>query len=259
MTLMTNQQFVCSFPTCAMFGRSVALLCLSLLCVVAEGFSQSDAANAAPVNVPATAAQTTSDQSTSANQDTLASCGGPNCDRLIEVARDVAPEWAATLEAARAKDAETFRATAAKFGKRLCSLAVLRERKPELYRIRVEELRVQGQLEALGSQWMSARLGNRSEDADGLESQIRALAGTLVDLNLRSRAMELAEIDAVMRTMRTELERDARARTETIEKMVSACRGGSCEAVLGGRTAVLEAQATPPSGSPAIPTTPKSP
>ena len=181
----------------------------------------------------------------------------PDPDALIAVARDVSPEWAKTLESARAKDPQTFRAAAAKLGKRLSSLAVLRERKPDLYLLRVEELRVQGQLDGLGPIWMSARVGNRKEESEQLESQIRTLAGTLVDLNLRSRAMELAEIDSVMRTMRADLERDARARHETVERMVNACREGSGENVLGGRSPVepssVSAPVLPPVSSPAPP------
>jgi hypothetical protein len=161
--------------------------------------------------------------------------GGPDADALISVARDVSIEWAKTLESARAK---VFRAAAAKLGKRLSSLAVLREHKPALYALRVEELKVQGQLDGLGPQWISARMGNRAEEAAQLEAQIRGLAGTLVDLNLRSRAMELAEIDAVMRTMRADLQRDASDRNETVERMVVAVRDGTGELILGGRSPV---------------------
>jgi hypothetical protein len=164
--------------------------------------------------------------------------GGPDADALISVARDVSIEWAKTLESARAKGPEVFRAAAAKLGKRLSSLAVLREHKPALYALRVEELKVQGQLDGLGPQWISARMGNRAEEAAQLEAQIRGLAGTLVDLNLRSRAMELAEIDAVMRTMRADLQRDASDRNETVERMVVAVREGTGELILGGRSPV---------------------
>ena len=164
--------------------------------------------------------------------------GGPDADALISVARDVSPEWAKTLETARAKDPETFRAAAAKLGKRLSSLAVLREHKPALYALRVEELKVHGQLDGLGPQWISARMGSRAEEAAQIEIQIRGLAGTLVDLNLRSRAMELAEIDAVMRTMRADLQRDASGRNETVERMVVAVRDRTGELILGGRSPV---------------------
>ncbi len=175
--------------------------------------------------------------------------GGPDADALISVARDVSPEWAKTLETARAKDPETFRAAAAKLGKRLSSLAVLREHKPALYALRVEELKVQGQLDGLGPQWVSARMGNRAEEAAQLEIQIRGLAGTLVDLNLRSRAMELAEIDAVMRTMRADLQRDANGRNETVERMVVAVRDATGELILGGRSP-LDASAASKTAAP---------
>lgn len=188
--------------------------------------------------------------------------GSPDPDALIAVAGDVSPEWAKTLKDARAKDPATFQAAAARLGKRLASLAVLRQHKPALYALRVEELRVQGQLEGLGAQWGSARLGNRHEEAQRVESQIRSLAGTIVDLNLRSRAMELAEIDAVMRTMRAGLERDARARDETVSKIVDAYRDGpeapSLGALLGGRSPVDQA-ATPPAAEPAAPAAPPTP
>ena len=97
---------------------------------------------------------------------------------------------------------------------------------------------MQGQLDGLGPQWISARMGSRAEEAAQIETQIRGLAGTLVDLNLRSRAMELAEIDAVMRTMRSDLQRDASGRNETVERMVVAVRDGTGELILGGRSPV---------------------
>ncbi len=199
-----------------------------------------------------------------ANANCQVRSGTPDPDALIAVAGDVSPEWAKTLEDARTKDPETFRIALAKVGKRLASLAVLRQHKPALYALRVEELRVQGQLEGLGAQWGSARLGNRQEEAQKVESQIRSLAGTIVDLNLRSRAMELAEIDTVMRTMREGLERDARARDETVSKIVDVYRDGqevpNLAALLGGRSPVEATPPLPPSPpTPPLPPTPPTP
>jgi len=161
----------------------------------------------------------------------------PDDDALIAVAKDVSPELAKTLEAARAKDPASFRAAAAKLAKRLSSLAVLRERKPELYKLRVEELRVQGQLDGLKEEWASARLGNRVEEAQKIEGQIRKLASTLVDLNLRSRGLELAQIDALLRSMLADYRHDVDDRNQTIERVVNALRDGT-EVMLGGRAPV---------------------
>lgn len=161
----------------------------------------------------------------------------PNDDALIAVAKDVSPELAKTLGAARAKDPASFRAATAKLAKRLSSLAVLRDRKPELYKLRVEELRVQGQLDGLKEEWASARVGNRVEEAQKIEGQIRKLAGTLVDLNLRSRGLELAQIDALLRSMLADYRRDVDDRNQTIERVVNGLRDGT-EVVLGGRAPV---------------------
>ncbi len=182
---------------------------------------------------------------------------GASPDELIAVAKDISPEWAATLEAARAKDSAAFEAVAAKGSRRLASLAVLKARKPELYALRIEEIRVQGELNDLSQHWASATLGGRTAEAESLETRIRGLAGTLVDLNLRSRAMELAEIDAVMRAMRKDLERDTRGRDDSINLVVDACRNGDEPPVLGGRAPISSGQEIPrdPSVEPAkVPT-----
>ena len=199
-------------------------------------FASADEASAA--GIAAVSGENGSSARNNSRAEGQSRAGGPDADALISVARDVSPDWAKTLESARAKGPEVFRAAAAKLGKRLSSLAVLREHKPALYALRVEELKVQGQLDGLGPQWISARMGNRAEEAAQLEAQIRGLAGTLVDLNLRSRAMELAEIDAVMRTMRADLQRDASGRNETVERMVVAVRDRTGELILGGRSPV---------------------
>ena len=175
----------------------------------------------------------------------------PDPQTIIDVARDVSPELLAMLEQARASDPEAFREAVARAGKRLTSLAVLRVHKPALYALRIEEIRVQGELESAGSKWMTERGAAGESAALQAEARVRDLAGRLVDLNLRSRAMELAEIDAVVRTMRIDLERDARRRDATVEEVVIGVREGRQETLLGGRTATLPDGAAPvqsPSG-----------
>ncbi len=163
---------------------------------------------------------------------------GVSPEALIEVAREVSPEWGTSLAEARARDPEAFKAAMSKGFRRLSSLAVLKARKPALYALRVEEIRVQGEIDALGPMWASASLTARAEEAASLEARIRGLSGTLVDLNLRSRAMELAELDAVMRSMRLELERDSRARESSVDAVVAACKAGSPSSVNLGRAPV---------------------
>jgi len=156
-------------------------------------------------------------------------------DRIIAVARDLSPELAARLDEARSRDADSFRSALGAQAKRLGSLAVLRERRPELYAIRIQELRLEAQVLALGEQLHSAIDAGRTDDAARLEATLRPLVLSFVDSNLRSRAVELASLDAMMRELRVDLERDARQRTDTVEQWVSALRQGKEPVALGGR------------------------
>ncbi len=156
-------------------------------------------------------------------------------DRIIAVARDLSPELATRLDEARARDVDSFRAALGAQAKRLGSLAVLRERRPELYAIRIQELRLEAQVLALGEQLQSAIDSGRTDDAVRLEATLRPLVLSFVDSNLRSRAVELASLDAMMRELRVDLERDARQRTDTVERWVEALRDGREPVALGGR------------------------
>ena len=156
-------------------------------------------------------------------------------DRIIAVARDLSPELATRLDEARARNADAFRSALGAQAKRLGSLAVLRDRRPELYAIRIQELRLEAQVLALGEQLRSAIDAGRTDDAARLEATLRPLVLSFVDSNLRSRAVELASLDAMMRELRVDLERDARERTDTVEQWVKALRDGKEPVALGGR------------------------
>lgn len=197
--------------------------------------------SAAPARAPAPAAQDTA-------------------ERIIAVARDVSPEWAASLEKVRERDPAGFERATGVLAKRLKALAVLKDRKPQLYALRVEELRIQGEVTALADQWRSAISTGRTEEAAGIEKDLRGKVGTMVDLNLRSRAMELAELDEVMRSMRGDLERDARARDTTVMEALEAYRRGEEPAI--GRSPVAVPQnagASEAADAAASPSPPKAP
>jgi hypothetical protein len=169
--------------------------------------------------------------------------GPEQMDRIIAVARDLSPELAARLEDARTRDADSFRAALGSQAKRLGSLAVLRERRPELYAIRVQELKLESQVLALGERLHSAVDAGRADESARLEAELRPLTLTFVDSNLRSRAVELASIDAMTRELRLDLSRDALMRTETVQRWIDALREGREPAPLGGRRPSESAQA----------------
>ena len=185
-----------------------------------------------------------------------ASAAQDSAERIIAVARDVSPEWAASLEKVRERDPAGFERATGVLAKRLKALAVLKDRKPQLYALRVEELRIQGEVTALADQWRSAISTGRTEDAAGIEKDLRAKVGTMVDLNLRSRAMELAELDEVMRSMRGDLERDARGRDTTVMEALESYRRGEEPAIGRSPVAVPAPAGAPDVPAPAAPAAP---
>ena len=244
-----------------------ATLLLACVWVGAVAGAHAQAAMAPQSMAPqSTAPQSTAPQSgapQSAAPATAPAHQHDGAERIIDVARDVSPEWAASLEKVRERDPAGFERATGVLAKRLKALAVLKDRKPQLYALRVEELRIQGEVTALADQWRSAISTGRTEEATGIEAQLRSKVGTMVDLNLRSRAMELAELDAVMRSMRDDLERDARARDTTVADAIEAYRRGEAPEI--GRSPVsmppavgAPGVAEPPTGA-AAPTAPTGP
>ena len=256
-------------------ARAACAAALAMVCVSAAAFAlaprgaQGTAAPATAPAAPATAPAATPEPvpaATSAASPAPTSATAPtepsapaqpataaaqdSTERIIAVARDVSPAWASSLERVRARDPQGFERATGVLAKRLKALAVLKDRKPQLYALRVEELRIQGEVTALADQWRSAVSTGRTEEASGIEAQLRAKVGTMVDLNLRSRAMELAELDEVMRSMRADLERDARARDATVADALEAYRRGEEPAI--GRSPVVAPQpaALPSQGAP---------
>jgi hypothetical protein len=145
---------------------------------------------------------------------------------VVETAREVFPEWASRIEALREQDPEGLDRAIAGNARRLFALAMLRERNPDLYKMKVEELRNQMELRRLsGLMRELAESGDQAALASTRE-EIRVLAAKHVDLGLRTRAMELAAMDEAIRRMRTELEAESLARDAAIDELVAAVEAG---------------------------------
>ncbi|MBM4104974.1 MAG: hypothetical protein FJ257_01495 [Phycisphaerae bacterium] len=148
-------------------------------------------------------------------------------EMVIEVAREVFPEWGERLEQMRASDPEALERAVASNARRLFSLAMLRRRNPELYELKVTELRNQMELRRLSEAMAALRGAGAEEEAIGaLRAQIRVLATEQVDLELRTRALELAAMDDALRRMKDELATDTNARAASIDAMVEAIESG---------------------------------
>lgn len=147
-------------------------------------------------------------------------------EEVIAAASEVVPEWGDRLRALRDESPEALDRAIAANGRRLVALSMLRQRSPELYRMKVEELRNHVELRRLGAALRAASAEGRPEVAAELRARVRTLAERQVDFGLRIRAEELAAMDAALRKMRQELEQDAVRREQSISELLEAVEAG---------------------------------
>lgn len=147
-------------------------------------------------------------------------------EEVIAAASEVVPEWGDRLRALRDESPEALDRAIAANGRRLVALSMLRQRSPELYRMKVEELRNHVELRRLGAALRASSAEGRAEVAAELRARVRSLAERQVDFGLRIRAEELAAMDAALRKMRQDLEQDAVRREQSISELLEAVEAG---------------------------------
>lgn len=147
-------------------------------------------------------------------------------DRIIEVARDVSPDLARQIEERRNASPEEMTQAVRQSARRLVSLAVLKQRNPELYAIRVEDLRLQLELRALGEQYRAAVEAKDDARAKSLDAQIAAKARAQFDVDVRARAQELVALDQQVKTMREELVQEQREADAKVAERAEATKKG---------------------------------
>ena len=147
-------------------------------------------------------------------------------DRIIEVARDVSPDLAKQIEERRNAAPEEMTQAIRQNARRLFSLAVLKQRNPELYAIRVEDLRLQLELRALGEQFRAAVEAKDDARAKSVEAQIAAKARAQFDVDMRARAQELVALDQQVRAMRDELAQEQRESEAKVAERIDAAKKG---------------------------------
>jgi len=141
-------------------------------------------------------------------------------ESLIGVAQDISPEWAEWLRTRRESDPEAVRLAIQTQGRRLIALAVLREHSPDLYELKVSELRLQSEVGDLAKRYRDAVAAGQSDESEALLKELRAKSAQQVDKSLKSRAAELAELDQQVRKLKEELLEDTRNREARIEELL---------------------------------------
>ena len=140
---------------------------------------------------------------------------------VIAVAEDVSPQWAENLKLMLEQDPDSLGDTIKQKGRRLLGLAMLRERDPALYEVRVGELRCNQELSTVSAAYREAVRDDRTEDVAELKDRLRALVKQSLDFELRARAMELAALDKALRELKSQLQTEIATQDERLEQRLS--------------------------------------
>jgi hypothetical protein len=150
--------------------------------------------------------------------------GGPGAEvweeRLLAVVRDVAPEWAARVQERLAADPEGTRRQLAQNGRRFMGLVALRDRNPELYRLKVQEIRLQNEARVAAVAYHDALEGGDTKAIAAAEERLHAVARKAVDANLKARGEELKALAEAVERFKEELLRDAQRIDEQTAELV---------------------------------------
>jgi hypothetical protein len=143
-----------------------------------------------------------------------------------EMARDVSPELATQLAEQCTKSPDEMSQAMRQSARRLVALAVLKERNPDLYAIRVEDVRLQLELRTLGDAYRAAEAAGDATKVAALGVQIAAKVRVQVDIDLKARAQELVALDEQMKAMRDDLVKEQRSTETRVAERTEAVKNG---------------------------------
>lgn len=147
--------------------------------------------------------------------------GPEDIQNVIAVAKDVSPEWAESLQSRYEEDPQALTESIRQSGRRLLGLAMLRDRDPAIYEVRVGELRCNRELSTVTIEYQEAVRDGRNEDAEELRSKIRNLVKESLDFELRARALELAALDKALRDLKSQLQIEIATQDERLEQRLN--------------------------------------
>jgi len=142
-------------------------------------------------------------------------------DRLMEVVRDLDADRAAKLEELRTSDPKQFSVVVARSGRHLLGLSMLKDRDPELYSIRIDELRKGQEISRIAQEIRAARDTCSDEELERLTTMLRNRIREQTDLNFRARGRELILLEQHIKTTREKLVEDINNRNDAIEKRLT--------------------------------------
>jgi len=128
-------------------------------------------------------------------------------EQCMEVAREVDPVLADRLQRIRDERSERDFRRAMRNARHLVGLVTLKEQNPQLYDVKVKELRLQARVDHLLDQLIAARR-EASMSASELETQLERLVNEQVGYSLVARGMYLLRLKEHVQALKDELDRD---------------------------------------------------
>lgn len=135
--------------------------------------------------------------------------------RCLEVAHDVDPALAEDLEELRQTRGEPAFGQSIRRARHLVGLARLKERNPQLYDVKVQELKVDAKVTRTLEALQLARREGRS--VGHLEHELHELVREQVSLSIASRGMYLQTLQEHVKGMQERLEKEATSFHKTVE------------------------------------------
>lgn len=147
--------------------------------------------------------------------------------KVLAVANDVSPELGGKLQ--KAFDAmgpdDAVRALPQN-ARRLMALVVLKERNPDLYQTRVEDLRLQLELHALGGKYQAAQAASDQAAMQRLDGEISVQARRQVAAELKARGQELKALADQLDRMKSELIVETQQQDARVAERIEAVKAG---------------------------------
>ena len=128
-------------------------------------------------------------------------------ERCMDVAREVDPDLADRLQRIRRDRTEQDFRRAMANARYLVGLAGLKQQNPQLYDVKIKDLKLQAQVDHLLEQLIDARR-TESVATDEIEAQLEALVTRQVGYSIIARGFYLIRLEDHVKSLRDELEHD---------------------------------------------------
>ncbi len=164
-------------------------------------------------------------------------------EEVLRLLREHAPDVANDFDSLRKEDERMADGLAQRIAPRIHEAMMLRERDPEMFRLKVEELR--GGLQVLRAIREFRQAKNMSEDnadmiaarktrLDAAEVQLRKVVSDTLDLRLKAHERELTMLERRVEDVRKDLDEKRSKKNEGVDKLVERIKKGDMPAGLFG-------------------------